>query len=102
MPMATTTQMTIQKNKQAAMSVEGQESDRLHRQNLRDAAAAEARETAERKAEAAAAKHPAVRALSSFVDFVNGMACQTILYMVFVGIFQSLTSTMRLRSEFFL
>uniref|UniRef100_A0A7S2BTN0 Polycystin cation channel PKD1/PKD2 domain-containing protein n=1 Tax=Haptolina brevifila TaxID=156173 RepID=A0A7S2BTN0_9EUKA len=48
------------------------------------------------------ANSPVFKCVNKVMDILNHMAFQTILYMAFVGVFQLLTSTMRIREEFYL
>jgi hypothetical protein len=85
----------------AAAAAAGGAAVHVHDTHAAEERAAREREAAA-KAEADAKRHPLVKAFVSGLDLVNGMACQTILYLIFVIIFQSLTSTMRVREEYYL
>ena len=46
-------------------------------------------------------QNPIVRAGNRVLDFLNSTALQTILYLIFVGVFQSLTETLRAKEEYY-
>ena len=50
----------------------------------------------------APSSNPIVRLFEGIMALINSMAVQTLLYFAFVGIFQFLTSTMRVKEEFYL
>ena len=43
-----------------------------------------------------------VRWCNAIIDFLNSLALQTVLYLVFVVIFQNLVTTMRRREEYYM
>jgi len=107
--MAATISTTIQRNKQRAeelafacgSSAENRNSQAeavsVANQLKRDVRDAKIKEDAVKQA----AKHPVQRAFDRFMVLVNGMFVQTVLYLTFVIIIQSMTSTVRIREEFF-
>ena len=52
--------------------------------------------------EKTSSSNPVIRCFQGVLDIINGMAVQTTLYIAFVGIFQCLILTMRMREEFYL
>ena len=66
-----------------------------------DDAPASAPAAAKAKEEEEKSQNPIVRAWNRVLDFLNSTALQTILYLIFVGVFQSLTETLRAKEEYY-
>ena len=66
-----------------------------------DDAPASAPAAAKAKEEEETSQNPIVCAWNRVLDFLNSTALQTILYLIFVGVFQSLTETLRAKEEYY-
>ena len=106
---AATIQMTIQANAKKKAAQEAYYADNPDRKRSLDAKAfaKKQREAAEQKrreeeAEEYEKKNPIKAFVGNVLDFLGSLPVQTILFMTFVFVFQSLADTMRQREEYYL